>query len=399
MIKFSIEKIKRNSIPILSMIMFAFFPTSFAGKIGGNLYMIVLWSLVALFELFVIFTNAVNIDKLRLVLFTLLYMVGVSAIQLCTNEWARLSIARIAPMMLLLLSMAITIKYISDFSVMEKLIDFFLVICIIWNTGILLQLSPVVKFTEFFYSQYYENALYYSMLYRKPVMSFGVHTYAAFYYFLMFLCNYGLAKRRGKKKDYICCLIYIMFTVFLTSNSSLIYAVIMLVMYLFLLRKKVHILLGMFFGGFLLLWQNSDLILQNYAAFLTDGKSGFRGRYIGNNSFGENLEVIKNSLGIGFCILDDKNLVYTDSGYIMYLTMGGIVLAAILYFLLVLFVKDNIPKAYRLFILFLIMSFEVAVPGTFNYRFIFALIFAVYFFKALDNHVQVNSFKDCKRME
>ena len=82
MIKFSIEKIKRNSIPILSMIMFAFFPTSFAGKIGGNLYMIVLWSLVALFELFVIFTNAVNIDKLRLVLFTLLYMIGVSAIQI-----------------------------------------------------------------------------------------------------------------------------------------------------------------------------------------------------------------------------------------------------------------------------------------------------------------------------
>lgn len=382
--KVSPEKIKNNSIPIFSMIMFAFFPTSFQKEIGGNLYIIVLWLILTAFVLTVFIRNAVDTGKLRLVIFTLLYMCGVSMIQMYNNKWARISIARIAPLVVLLLTLTIVVKKIPDFSVMERLTDIFSAICIIWNVGILLQFSPVVDFTKNFYSQYYDRALHYSMLYRKPVMGFGVHTFAAFYYFLMFICYYGLAQKRHKIKDYLLCFIYICFTALLTSNSSLIYTVVMLCMYVWLIRKKVFVILSVVCAGILILYQNSEWILHNYMIFLRDGRSGFQGRYVGSNTFLENFEVIKSSLGIGFCILDNKNIIYSDSGYVMYLTMGGIILLVLLYSLIILFVRDNIPKMYRLPMIFLIMSFEVALPGTFSYRFVFALVFAVCFFQSLE---------------
>lgn len=383
--KISLERIKVNMIPLIAMFMFAFFPTSFAEVIGGKKYIVFLWGFLALFLMFVWFGNAINIPKLKIVLFIIGYMSIITVIQVSRNEWARFSVARIAPLLLLLMLLTIKIKQIPDMKVMERLIDIFSVICIVWNIGILLQFQPIVHFTQCFYSQYYERALYYSMLYRKPVMGFGVHTYAAYYYFLIFTCYYALVVKYNRMKDYILCTVYIVLTVLLTSNSSLIYAVIMLLMFLWQIRKKVFALLGLGSIGGVVLWKNWSRIVENYIIFLTNNKSGFRGRYLGSDSFTHNFEVIKNSLGIGFCILDNKNITYSDSGYVMYMTMGGIVLISLLYFLIILFLEDNIAKPYRWSILFLVLSFEIALPGTFSYRFIFSTVFIVYFFRALNS--------------
>lgn len=383
--KISLERIKVNMIPLIAMFMFAFFPTSFAGVIGGKKYIVFLWGFLALFLLVVWFGNAVNIPKLKIVLVIIGYMSIITGIQISRNEWARLSVARIAPLLLLLILLTIKIKQIPDMKVMERLIDIFSVICVIWNIGILLQFQPIVYFTQYFYSQYYERALYYSMLYRKPVMGFGIHTYAAYYYFLIFTCYYALAAKYNRVKDYILCAVYILLTVLLTSNSSLIYAVVMSLMLLWQIRKKILVLLGLGGIGSVVLWKSWSRIIENYAIFLTNSKSGFRGRYLGSDSFAHNFEVIRNSLGIGFCILDNKNITYSDSGYVMYMTMGGIVLVLLLYFLIILFFWDNIAKPYRWSILFLVLSFETALPGTFSYRFIFSSVFIIYFFRALNN--------------
>jgi len=88
-------------------------------------------------------------------------------------------------------------------------------------------------------------------------------------------------------------------------------------------------------------------------------------------------------MGIGFCIFDNMKIGYSDSGYIVYLTMGSFPLIIIIYTRLYNFLVRNINVRYIWFILFIIFSFELALPATYSYRFPFVIVFVIYYLNNL----------------
>jgi len=374
-------------VPIISLFMFALLPTSKDENIFGAEYLICVWSVISVLVIYLASVNRVDRGIVILGSISVAYLLFVTSIELMTNQYARISLARIAPILCLLLLSSTVIKTKVPFFIMEKCFDIYCIIMIFWNLGIMFSNELVQSFTKSFYSQYYDNALYYSVMMNKPVMSFGVHSYAAYFYMLLFYLSYISAKNTGKIKYYVYCISIFIFTVFLSSNSSLVYGIVMMIMLFSLIKgKPVFIFAFMVIFFFILAFSLPDL-LSKYLMIFNSRINGFIPRYFGDNTvFSENIRVIRNSMGIGFCIPDNLNLGYSDSGYMVYLTMGHIPFVVVIYSIIYKFIKNNFSKKHVWFLSFVIFSFEIALPATFNYRFPFVIIFVITFLKSIETY-------------
>lgn len=381
----SIKRIE-NLIPIICLVMFVFLPTSHNSIIYGNYWVIAVWSVVSLIVLLTYIMNKANrIKTLMVVLAFMTYMLIITLATLNSDLGARISLARIAPIVLLIIMHSIKIESRNHFKLMKRLLDIFFIAMILWNFLILINNDFIKELTQNYYSQYYDSALFYSMLRSKPVMSFGVHTYAAYFYTLFFYLSYATGRKTKNNKYYFYCIFTTIFTFFLTSNTSLIYSFVMLFMLLRLIKVKPFIMFLLLMIGSVVLIQSSDYLIERYVYMTQSDISGFTARYTGDKTvFANNIEIIKSHYAVGFNILDNIDLGYSDSGYIVYLTMGNIPFLIGIYYLIYRFIKVNIPKKYFWFIFFVVFSFELALPATFNYRYFFAVIFVVYYLQSLE---------------
>ncbi|MCK9443845.1 MAG: hypothetical protein M0Q14_04830 [Tissierellaceae bacterium] len=385
------ESIIDTIIPIISLFMFVYLPTSNNSKIYGNGWIITIWALATVMVLILYFKNKSNtIKSLMIFLFVTIYMSIITLVILNINSYARISIARIAPILLLTLLYSIKIDVGNQYKLMTRLLDLFFITMIIWNILILVDNSFINEFTTNYYSQYYNRALFYSLLYNKTVMSFGVHTYASYFYMLFFYMSYQTAKVTKKRKYYLYCISATIFTFFLTSNTSIIYGIIMVFMLLKLFKTKPLTMIVLLLIGVIVLINFYIVLTEKYLFIFQSNSNGFIARYLGEDIvFQENINYILNNYAIGFNILDNVDLNYSDSGYMVYLTMGNFPLLFIIYYWTFRFLKNNIPKDSLLFILFIVFSFEVALPATFNYRYIYAMIFLIYYLQSLENNYKL----------
>lgn len=146
--------------------------------------------------------------------------------------------------------------------------------------------------------------------------------------------------------------------------------------------QKLLFSLGIVFLVMCIIYYNfgelSDSLYRNF----TGGQNSFVSRYSSESVFKTNFEIIASSLGIGYNIIDDLDIGYSDSGYIVYLTMGNFPFAVAIYYLLYNFLQENISY-YQRIILFVVFSFEVALPATFAYRFSYMILFVVCYLGSL----------------
>ncbi len=388
-LKISKDFLKINGaklIPLFALIMFAFMPTSNDGEIFGKYWSLSIWLLIFVFVLFVGFLN--KLDSMLTVsgiLFVLIYLGVITSYVLISNNYARFSLYRVAPVISLVFITSIKIKdnYYSP-KFFRRLLDVFFIVMFIWNTLILMESEFIKEFTINNYSQYYPKAILYVFYYKKTVMSFGVHTWASYFYLIMFYLSYVTAVKTNKIRFYVYCVIAFLFTVFLTSNSSLVYGTIMAIMLLWLLRKKTIILFLLTGVIALVLVNYWDTIWDRYLIYINSDTNGLVSRYLGKEtSLANNFKIILSSLGIGFTILDNSKIGFSDSGYIIYLTMGSFPLLIYIYVSIYNFLVRNIIRKYVWFILFIIFSFEFALPATYSYRFPFVIIFIIFYLKSL----------------
>lgn len=373
-------------IPIVCLIMFAFLPTSNNSNIYGINWVVFVWGIVFIVVLTIYFKNTTSHNKTLVVLLAfIIYMLIITLSTINSDLDARISLARIIPLVLLVIMYSVKIEPSSTFSLMTKLLDIFFIVLIVWNSLILIDNSFIKSLTQNYYSQYYDLAIYYSMLRNKPVMSFGVHTYAAYFYSLFFYLSYVTAKFTKKNKYYVYCIAATIFSFFLTSNTSLVYSIIMVFMLIRLFFKKPIFMFILLLLGIIVIVQSYDYLIERYTFMVTQSEiSGFTARYIGENTvFSNNIKIIKSNYAIGFTIIENIDLRYSDSGYIVYLTMGNIPLLIAIYYMTFRFLKKNIPREFFAFIAFIIFSFELALPATFNYRYFFAMIFIIYYLQLL----------------
>lgn len=380
-----------NILCVLALTMFAFCPTSSNTVIYGLGRTILMWAVASIVVVVFALIGRINWGRLVLSLyFCMAYMVIVTLIAQIQFRSYHVSLARIAPLVVLLVLFEARVEKHPNFKLEIVLLNIFSICCIIWNVGIMLRIPDFQLFTYNNFNQYFDTALFYSVIENaKPVMSFGVHTYASFFYFIFFLLSYYTYEITEKRKYLLYCVAYIGFTLFLVSTTAIIYCFVMFIIlgYKLLKRKQrkefVWLLAFLAVAIFVLLW-NFDFLYGKIYTNMTNGQNSFISRYAAESVFTENVKIIKSSLGIGFNILDDVNLGYSDSGYVVYLTMGNFPLMAYVYYKLFSFLKKNIPHKYFGAIAAVIYSFEFALPASFQQRFPFLIIFVIGYLKSLE---------------
>lgn len=386
---------KRTFVPnilfCLSVFMFAFCPTSSNTVIYGLGRTIFIWAIASV--LVTIYTLSGRINWGRLILsvgFCMTYMTIVTL--LAQNQFGQyhVSLARIAPLVVLLVLFEARNERYPSFKLGLVLLNIFSICCIIWNLGIMLRVPAVQQFTYNNYNQYYELALFYSVMQNaKPVMSFGVHTYASFFYFIFFCLCYYTYEVTEKRRYLLYCIAYLGFTLFLVSTTAILFSAAMFTFlsYKLLKRKKrkdFAVLLFFLAVVVIILFQNFDFLYGKIYFNMTNGQNSFVSRYAKESVFTENAKIISSFLGIGFNILDDANLGYSDSGYVVYLTMGNLPLMLYIYRRLYQLLKFNIADKYFRMIAAVIFSFEFALPASFQQRFPFLIIFVIGYLNSLE---------------
>jgi len=278
----NIKEFGRKLIPLLALIMFTFIPTSHNSEIFGIIWTLTVWIIIVIYISYVGLFNRINYNLfIRGLVFIIIYVGSITIFTLIRNNDARLSIYRIAPVLSLIY---LTSFKINDYKIsqryMRRLLDIFFIAMLIWNILILLGSDFIKEFTINNYSQYYEKALEYTFYYKKTVMSFGVHTWASYFYIIMFYLSYVTAIRTGLMRFYIYCGFTVFFTVFLTSNSSLVYGIIMTIMLLWLLRKKPIVLFSILGIIIIVIFNMWETLWERYKFITQSDTNGLIARYL-----------------------------------------------------------------------------------------------------------------------
>ena len=376
-----------------------FLPTSKNKVIYGVDHLIFVW-IILLLEVFILLINN-KVHKLRLVSSIIginIYMIIVTMLAKDTYPDARVSLARIVPILSLLVLCSIKIESYPKIVFLKGVLNFVSIVAIVWNVLIILRVPQVIDFTYNNYNQYYDACGYYQLvLGHKPVMSFGVHTYASYFYFLLFILCYATYRIQSETLYMFYCYMYALFCLFCVSTTSIIFFLIMILVLVSDFKRSVSVrtfalIMVVFAGGLVIVYFNfSDIYARVYQNF-TGGGHGFLARYSTSSVFDENFNVIRSSLGIGYNIIPSLELSYSDSGYIVYLTMGNIPLMVAIYYNVIKFINDNV-RVFKILVMIAVLGFELGLPGTFNYRFSYFIIFVVLYLGALKS-TELSTYQD-----
>lgn len=371
------------------LFLFAFFPTSLDGEIPDTSRVIFDWIIVSCtLILFLFFSNLIKRNLIVLILVVFFMTIDTLIIKIIDYN-SRISIARIAPILIPSILFSFDLKYKLNIKVLKFFFEFILLIIIFWNILILTGNEWISINTIKYYSQLYPTATSNAIFFRKPVFTFSLNTFSSFFYVGLFYLTTRFYKVTNCYRFRIYQVFIIFFNLMLFSNTSIFFSFVLL--YLFIKQSKnkiaIIIILGiLFICAFIianLIFENG--FLEKYLFVIQSEKNGFLGRYLAeNNSLESNLKYVSEKYFIGFTIIDNFDLTYTDSGYVLYYTMGGLTLVFLMYYSLINFLKLNLKKEDFLFSLFLILIFEIALPIIIYYKFFYFIIFYIITLKNLN---------------
>lgn len=337
-------------VAVLCCLFSFFFPTSYGGE-RFPVFQNAIYSLAFALVLFLMLLDGVHLKNNRLFMAAVLFLYLLIASALVVGSGAgRFSLARFVPIMLtaFLFTFDFGRSRIST-ALAVGLLDFSLVAIIVWNLIAMAHVQPFEQFVLGFYIQLDEyTATTYSLLVGKPIFTFGVHNFAAaFYSFLFLLCiqaYFVLSKKRM--------LVYggalLVFTLLLKSAASYASLALMVVLFIFAYYRYrdtripllVPVLVACAVGAVLLV-----AFPHVVERLFFSSTNGFGTRYLADGLYSANYRVLESfPFGIGYSIVD--GLWYADSGFVIYLTMGGILCFVLLLPLFWGYCKDNIPDSF-----------------------------------------------------
>ena len=379
---------KNLQLLILSLLVFsaAFYPTSKDGIINGtsevilfNFFVLILLGILYFFS----FIDKVNFIISCLIIF-FLSLFTVFSIIILSSEF---SIARLAIVAFPLLIFSLKIKVISNFKLLRYFFHFTTIIILVVNIIFLFLNQNISLFFIENYSQFNFFTVQSQFAEGKPVFTFGVHTFASYFYFLfIYFWNINLKFYKTSFIYYFYIISFLVFMISLNSYSSFFMTLLSILMLLTNLinKKNFSRIVGfsVFFGSFFLIafyFIFSDQILD----ILFNESHGFFPRYFGN-LFITNFEVVRRTFfGLGFTIARQFPVVYTDSGPIVYFTMGNVFFPIMFYFTFFRFLKYNLQKHY-FYLFFFTILFELAIPVLVFLKSLILLFVIVYYQKGLN---------------
>lgn len=257
--------------------------------------------------------------------------------------------------------------------------------------------APVVDALVRWYAAGYPELVAFMTFARKPVFTFGSHSIAGFFYFLLFYLNLETARVTGQRRYLLTATALVALGYFLASVTA---AVLMSCALATLVarsgqhRRLVVGILGVaaLAGAVLLRDHVQDLaVVAQLSNSLGAQESGLSGRYASGGNLVSNLRYIAahpfRPVGLTF----SPDLFYGDSGPIEYLTRGSLPLLVAVYGALATFLFRSLyaPRHARV-LLTLVVAFEAGFTILTYHRFFFLVVFAVLYL----NHLRVPGSRD-----
>lgn len=383
-VSMKIEKI----VYIIVMIMFFIFPTSMHRVPHSVGWTIMLWGMQSIIICYLLWIQRIEKKQLLLAIITILYLMLVTMIALNNNDKLYISLARIAPIVCFILMCCVLYKSRQNVSFYIFLLDIMCVVLIVWNLLTLMRIEGFIEFVNDFYTQLDTyTATYWSLVKNKPIFTFGVHNFASVFYMHIFLFNYFAYKKLKRKRFVLYMLALLVFTLLLRASSSAGIACVMILFLanLFVNSKKrflLFIILVCICAG--IIW-NSGLLSAYIGAF-SSKSNGFFARYSSEtNLYAGNYQILKELLlGIGFTIgSSDLNIYFGDSGYIIYYTMGGLLLPIMLFILIYRYYRMNLNRKMALILTGIIALTELSLISFMYEKTIYLYIFEVGFYRSI----------------
>lgn len=379
-----------NKITYLLIIMIVFFyPTSKEGTIttdvsDKSVYIYYAFCVLIIFLLVLQHSCSVKRTTISLGIVVFLFLSTLAGVNILSGRFA------IARFLYVIISLAIfSLNYKPNLSskfVLTSLTIITGVLCL-WNWALVAKVPLIANITKETYSQFvfYTTSTFVDS--GRPIFTFGIYSYCAFFYAMLFIVwAYILDKKLlDKKICYFFILNLLAFQFLLRSSTGLLLGS---VMGYFFLKDLTNRKTGVIFSIIFLIAGAVFIYYQDYnwqRLIIGNSNNGFVSRYLGT-LFTDNFVAISNTIiGIGYCIIDNLHITYTDSGYIVLATMGGIMLPFVMYYIVYMCINSNLERRYSVRMFMLFMLFEFALPAIIYPKALIAMAFSFITLSSLMN--------------
>ncbi len=371
---------------LISVFYVVFFPTSFRGEIITYMWMIKNLSATAI----ALYITAKNKLYRKPLLTTIILLSWLAVLTITTKAlyadgdndfhvaWAALS--GFIPTLMFWCTCIKT--YTIDISSAKRILHGLTIVLLIWGWGLVFQITPIVNFTYFFFSQLNDNMFNNMITIRgKPVMSFGTHSMSAFFLMLFFFLHcVEIKEGKGDYRNYIYMALLFALVIPMRSNTAVFALAGMLVLLLW--TNNTHltriiafatVTVGVFFAitqGELFDFVLSIIRSSNYM------QHGIAGRYL-SGIFTNNIKIALNYVGVGFLRSDSEVFRMNDSGIIYLFTQGNVLAVVLAYKLMYGFIKTNVRR-YSLITFGVFFTWEFIATSTFiSVKMIFAQVLSI----------------------
>jgi hypothetical protein len=210
-----------------------------------------------------------------------------------------------------------------------------------------------------FYPELFENMV---IWYSKPVIFYGTHSLAAFFYFILFYINFNYYKSHNKILFLISSILLIPLMFLLLSTSGILFGVFSIVYVIkgnssLTYISMIKIISIVLIAG--MLFSLSDYYIMVSKLIENSSGSGLIGRFSHTGTLVRNLDYIANNpfspIGLKF----SEKLWMGDSGIVEYILRGSILLLLLMYLGYFIFCFRNLKNYdFALFLFILILMFE-----------------------------------------
>lgn len=386
----------RFFIAIIIVFLFLLYPTSFDGVIRDSVSSVSFdWAISFLFVIIALISYG-TFDRKNIVIsiIILVYLTIMTAISNATDNYSTFSVARLAPITLFLFLSTAKITYRFPMKKLFILFDIVMILIIVINVLILIENESIKKIIVDNYSQFYSNATTQMFDKKRPIFTFGVYTFASYFYTLLYLLSVYSFESTKKNKYKLYYLLLLFFNILLASNFSILSSLFMIfVLFVNAIKNKssIDFIFFAILVAVVAIWIiNNKQLIGYYAESIFSTGNGIAGRYSNEGVLMINNEYLQNHSNIGFNIIRNIDLTYTDSGYFVLRLMGGWIILIPYYYLFYRFMKNNF-RSYYLYFLIITLLFEIAIPVSIYIKFAPAMIFCIVYLSSLRSYQQANN--------
>jgi hypothetical protein len=366
-----------------------YMPTSFGTAISVKLYLVTAAALLS--------TLAALLLRRRGIL-SMVSVVNAAAINVillvCTlfTPFVKVAYGGYIPILLASALFCVSMRDVSLTTGVRRLFDAANIANIILGTLLVLQAPAVVQFFFDNYSYGYDDLLPYMLAEGKPVLTFGSHSLAGFFYYLLFYLTFQTFVTTSSKLNLIFAACYLALLTCLYSFTSLVFAGLATAQIIahFQWRKSAlaGLLVTVLLGAAVVFVPQLDAVAgfkEDLVGVINREDNGLLGRYSATGGLSANLDYIAEHplqpMGLG--LSDD--LWYSDSGVVEYMLRGSFPLVFTVYAGAFLFFRKNLKSSRRAVFLFLVfLGFELGYPNLEYIRTQCFLPFVVVYLNGLD---------------